>query len=151
MTSKHNSNRIGKGIESISDSIGSESICTTKTNKIALINAFHLRKSFETSVENPSNLRVRAVILFDVIVSIIDFNLYFVEYTFSANKKLTILGIRTKHNSGSTIVFYSATTITVAKIVDSILHSFLAEQCRIFGMFEMSILHVAIIHEKGGP
>jgi hypothetical protein len=84
-------------------------------------------------------------------VSIIDLNLYFVEYTFRTNEKLTILGIRTKHNSGSAIVFDSAITLTVAKILDSILHGFLAEQCRIFGMFEVSVLHVAIIHEKGGP
>ena len=90
------------------------------------------------------------MIPFDVIMSIIDLDFLLVEYTLGANKKLIRLGIDTENNSGSTIVFDSATTFTVTQILDSILNGFLAEQCRIFGMFEMGVLHVAIIHEKRG-
>jgi hypothetical protein len=85
----------------------------------------------------------------NVIVRIIDLDFLLVEYTFRTNKKPTSEGTSAPHNSRSTVILYRQFAVTFPQESQDILCTIpTIIQDRVFGMFEVSVLHVAIIHEN---
>jgi hypothetical protein len=122
-------------------------VITTETDKITLHNTFDAREIVETNMKNRCNISL--MILRDVIVRIIDLDFLLVEYTFGSNKKPTRERTSTPHDCRSTIILYRQFAVAFPQESQDILCTIpTIVQDSIFGMFQVSVLHMAIIHEK---
>jgi hypothetical protein len=85
----------------------------------------------------------------NVIVRIIDLDLFLVEYTFRTNKKSTRERTSTPHDCRSTVILYRQFAVAFPQESQDILCTIptIIQDC-VFGMFQVSVLHVAMIHEK---
>jgi hypothetical protein len=91
--------------ELISDGVGGVFIRTTFTNPITLIKSFSAGKLIKAKVKNLCHFS--SVERINLFVGMCDLNLYFVEYTFGADAKLTIRRILTPTYGRSTINLYT--------------------------------------------
>jgi len=116
----------------VSNRVGAILITTAKTDKITLVDSIGARKIIKARMQNNRNLTLIERINFFMRVS--NANLFLVKDCFSSYKELTVCGVDSPYNCGSTINLNAESP----SVNEPIKNSKVTREDNIFGVFEDS-------------